>query len=295
MSQVDFAFFLADNAMLVLMLAACAVAVGCAIITPFCKDRDKRKRMWHLALGCVLVSATLLGTQWSVTSYVFDELRQKTTLAFLTPFILMFIGILVSLAGVTYSAFSKRLRPLVRSFTALILLTVAIAPHSLLILAPFLPGPNRANHAGTVAHEGDHLPDFECSTIDGALCKTADWRGKVVVLNFFATWCGPCQMELPHIQSIWNEFRSRDDFRMIVLGREETGETLRAFQKQHGFSFPMAGDPDGAVFRLFASNAIPRTYLISRDGTVLYESTGFYEVEIDKLRNRLQRELAKKQ
>lgn len=82
---------------------------------------------------------------------------------------------------------------------------------------------------------------------------------------------------------------------MLVIGREESNDSLKAFKQKNGFTFPMASDPDRSVFSKFATQAIPRTYLLSRDGTIIYQCTGCYEdVEIPKLKKLINKELAKK-
>ena len=63
-------------------------------------------------------------------------------------------------------------------------------------------------------------------------------RGDVVLINFFATWCGPCRMELPHIQQIWEERKDNPRFRLLVIGREETMETVKQFCEENGFTLP---------------------------------------------------------
>ena len=98
--------------------------------------------------------------------------------------------------------------------------------------------------------EGDAAPVFEIDTDEGLEFALGDQRGKVVLVNFFATWCGPCVQELPHLQELWNEHKDRTDFALIVIGREETDEKVKAFKEERGFSFPMAADPEGAVFSL---------------------------------------------
>jgi peroxiredoxin len=95
------------------------------------------------------------------------------------------------------------------------------------------------------------------------------------------------------LQAVWNEFRNNGDFRMLAVGREESDDSVRAFQQKHGFTFPMASDPDKSIYNKFASQSIPRTYLISREGTIIYQCTGYYEEETAKLRRLLSKELAK--
>jgi peroxiredoxin len=101
-------------------------------------------------------------------------------------------------------------------------------------------------------------------------------------------------MELPELQNIWNEHHGHDDFTMFVIGREESAETVQAFKKEHGFTFPMASDPDRSAYRHFATERIPRTYVISRDGIIVYEVTGYYPDEITTLDNVLKQELGKR-
>ena len=100
-------------------------------------------------------------------------------------------------------------------------------------------------------------------------------------------------MELPHLQTIWDEFRSNGDFRMLVVGREESDRAVKDFRRKRGFTFPMAANLHRLTYNKFASQSIPRFHLISRQGTIVYQWTGHYEVEIARLRKLIQKELAK--
>lgn len=142
---------------------------------------------------------------------------------------------------------------------------------------------------------GDAAPDFEITMLDGSTKKLADFRGKVLLLNFFATWCGPCLHELPHMETMWKEFGGTDGFAMVIVDREETQDAVTSFQSKHGFTFPMALDPSASAFHQFAKDGIPRTYLIGRDGTILYQTMGFadipvYERELASLRQIIREE-----
>jgi len=134
---------------------------------------------------------------------------------------------------------------------------------------------------------GDKAPSFKIRDVDGNQFSTDELRGKVVLVNFFATWCGPCLKELPHIQAIWQEHKNRDDFALLVIGREESDATAQGFRTTSGFSFPVAADPDRSVYSLFAKELIPRTFVIAKDGTVSFSSTGFVEEDIAALRTEL--------
>jgi len=143
----------------------------------------------------------------------------------------------------------------------------------------------------TLVHVGDPSPPFALTTIDGDDFSLAGAAGDVVLLNFFATWCGPCQLELPHIEEIWTARKHDANFRLLVIGREETTETAKAYREAKGFTFPIAADPDRAVFSLFATESIPRTLVISPEGVIVYSTTGFYEADLDELNTLLDAQL----
>ena len=190
-------------------------------------------------------------------------------------------------------AAGQRRRILQRSLLGVVVFGVSVLPHAAVTLIPFLEVQERYNRPGTLTRMGDPSPDFDVSTVDRTPFRTTDLRGRVIVLSFFATWCGPCQLELPHLQAIWNEFQDNGDFRMLVIGRGESDDRVRAFRKEHHFTLPLASDPDGSVYRKFATECIPRTYLISRQGTIIYQCAGHYEEEVSKLKSALRKELAK--
>jgi peroxiredoxin len=191
----------------------------------------------------------------------------------------------------------QRWRLLLKSLFGPLCFAAGLLVHCVLlfhVLPALAPRPDYANRPGTLTRVGEPAPTFTVTTVDGNLLRSADLRGRVVLLNFFATWCGSCQKELPYLQTIWNEFRDDSDFQMIAVSREESNETIRAFKSEHGFTFPMAPDPDNSVYSQFASQFIPRTYLISRDGTIIYQCTGYHEEELSRLRTLVRKELARK-
>jgi peroxiredoxin len=147
----------------------------------------------------------------------------------------------------------------------------------------------------TYTKVGARIPQFTVTTLEGKRFSSTEVKGKVLVLNLWATWCAPCRVEMPRLErEIWKSF-NRNDFAMIAIAREETNEQITAFQKTIGFTFPMAADPDRSIFKLFASGGIPRTYVIGRDGTILYQSLGYEEAEFDKLKSVIEMELKKSQ
>ena len=130
---------------------------------------------------------------------------------------------------------------------------------------------------------GEALPEIDFTTVEGVRITNESLKGHVVVLNFFATWCGPCREELPHLEKdVWQTYR-RKDFKFIAVGREHTAAEMNAFRDETGFSFPLAADPKRETYSLFAEKWIPRTYVIDRDGTILFQSRGFEADEFDQM------------
>jgi len=130
---------------------------------------------------------------------------------------------------------------------------------------------------------GQTAPGFEVVTLGGEAFDLESQRGKVVLINFFATWCPPCRDELPHLEKeIWQRFRDRP-FALIVVGREEDDDVLRPFAEKYGYTFPIAGDPDRAAFGKYASQYIPRNVVVGPDGMILFQSQGFEKDEFSEM------------
>ena len=134
-----------------------------------------------------------------------------------------------------------------------------------------------------LVHVGDTAPGFELVTLEGEVFNLEAHRGKVVLVNFFATWCPPCRKELPHLdKEIWQRF-DPEQFALVVIGREENDDVIQPFVDKHGYTFPFAGDPEMVAYSQYATRFIPRNFVIGPDGTVLYQAQGFERPEFDEM------------
>ncbi|HEX5471258.1 MAG TPA: TlpA disulfide reductase family protein, partial [Lacipirellulaceae bacterium] len=291
-------FVYADWAMGLVGVALLAAAVGLVLYAVLPKNKGRRRRLLLRTLACLVMFAILWGTQVSVLiPFVNNNWTPLLIVLFALPAVFLISGLIASIAYGAVAVLRRtgrdRRQAALKALLGVVVFGVSITPHTVATLMPIISYQDHANHPGTLAHAGERAPDFRLTRIDGTPIQSSDLRGNMVVLNFFATWCGPCQMELPHLQSIWEEFGSDSHFRMLIVGREETDDTVRAFQHKNGFTFPMAADPKGSVYKKFATEYIPRTYLISADGTIAFETTGFYEPELARLKKLITRQLAK--
>jgi peroxiredoxin len=139
---------------------------------------------------------------------------------------------------------------------------------------------------------GQKAPQFKFEIEKGKNASFKEYKGKVVLINFFATWCPPCRTELPLIQEqIWNKHKQNPKFVMLTFGREHSWEEVDKFKKDQNFQFPLLPDPTRKVYGLFTAQTIPRSYLIGEDGKVVFMTTGFEEKQFEELKTMIDSKL----
>ena len=148
--------------------------------------------------------------------------------------------------------------------------------------------------ATTLIKQGDKAPDFTVEMLNGTKLTLSSLRGKVVLVNFWATWCPPCREELKYVQKdIVDRFAGRD-FAFVAISRGEARAKVEAFVKEHGYKFPIALDPQQTTYKLFASNYIPRNFLIDRNGKIAFFGVGYDAEEFKHLISEIEKTLNSK-
>ena len=143
---------------------------------------------------------------------------------------------------------------------------------------------------------GDKAPDFSLPMTDGSTFTLSEQRGKVVMLQFTASWCGICRKEMPHIESeIWQRHKNNADFVLVGVDREEPKEKVEAYTQKLGTTYPRVLDTAANAFSSYAlrQSGITRNVLIDRDGKIVKLTRRFEETEFKDLVQTIDSLLAK--
>jgi thiol-disulfide isomerase/thioredoxin len=139
---------------------------------------------------------------------------------------------------------------------------------------------------------GQPAPSFQLDLLDGAKYKLAEHKGRVVILDFWATWCGPCLQYMPQVEEVAREFADQG-VELVAVNMEEQPEPVKSMLERHKLKMTVALDRDGAVAGKYAVTAIPQTVVIDRDGKIARLYVGGGKGTADALRQALQELSAK--
>lgn len=144
-----------------------------------------------------------------------------------------------------------------------------------------VPKQNIPAEYGYLVQQGDEMPEIKFQTTDGTVVKTSDLKGKVVMLQFTASWCSVCRKEMPHIENdIWQKHKNNKDFALYGVDMDEPLEKVKKFAKDMKVTYPLALDPGAKIFYTFAAKGagVTRNIIIDKNGKIAY-LTRLYKVD----------------
>jgi len=133
---------------------------------------------------------------------------------------------------------------------------------------------------------GDKAPNFSIKLTDGRAIKLSDLNGKVVMLQFTASWCGVCRKEMPFIEKdIWEKHKLNPNFSLIAIDRDEPLETVQRFANSIPITYPIGLDPNADIFALYAvrESGITRNVIIDKTGKIVLLTRLYNEIEFEKM------------
>ena len=151
-----------------------------------------------------------------------------------------------------------------------------------------------ADDRGYIVQVGDALPALNLTFTDGRQVTPDDLKGKVVLIQFTASWCGVCRKEMPHLEKeIWLKYKDHPDFFMVGIDLDEPLKKVISFGESVGITYPLALDPGGTIFYQFAArnSGVTRNILSDRDGNIIMLTRLFEEEEFNQMTAELAKQL----
>lgn len=147
-----------------------------------------------------------------------------------------------------------------------------------------------ADSVGYIIKDGDMAPNFEMQLIDGQKISLHDLKGKIVMLQFTASWCSVCRKEMPFIEKeIWQVHKDKD-FIVIGIDRDEPLEKVQAFAEKMLITYPLSLDPNADIFGLFAlkQSGVTRNIIIDKEGRIVFKTRLFNREEFDLMKKEIE-------
>src|SRR5215217_7420130 len=135
---------------------------------------------------------------------------------------------------------------------------------------------------------GDVAPNFQLRDLGGNMITLAQLRGKIVLLNFWATWCGPCRVEMPAMEQLYRTF-SHKEFEILAVSTDPQGAAVtRPFQQEMGFTFPILHDSEYRVGLTYGARSLPMTFMVDRQGVIRQKIFGARDWDSPEARELIQ-------
>jgi peroxiredoxin len=144
---------------------------------------------------------------------------------------------------------------------------------------------------GYIVKIGQQVPDFSMTTTDDKTVRMADLKGKVVMLQFTASWCGVCRKEMPHIEAdIWQKHKNNPDFALYGIDLDEPKSKVEKFAREIPVTYSLALDPKGSIFYRFAEKGagVTRNVIIDKSGKIVYMTRLYKEEEFQEMKKVLE-------
>lgn len=139
---------------------------------------------------------------------------------------------------------------------------------------------------GYIVEIGQQMPNIKMELTNGTTVTTADLKGKVVMLQFTASWCGVCRKEMPHIEKdIWLKHKDNKEFALFGVDMNEPLDKVKKFKKDMGTTYPLALDPGAEIFYTFAAKGagVTRNVIIDKTGKIVYMTRLFKKEEFQEM------------
>ena len=136
---------------------------------------------------------------------------------------------------------------------------------------------------------GDRAAAFSLKDLDGNTVSLSALRGKVVFLNVWATWCGPCRDEMPSMETLYDEFKSNQDFVMLAVSQDRDGRpVVKPWVDKNGYHFRVLLDPDNTISEAYNVSGVPETFIIDRHGRIVAHRMGGFDWSSSDVRGALE-------
>ena len=155
-------------------------------------------------------------------------------------------------------------------------LVLLIALVSLLVVL-FLARDKSRRPITNIITTGDRAPEFQLPALEGNPVSLSDYRGKVVMVHFWATWCPPCVEEMPELELLYQTLKGEGLEILAISADKGDGSAVSAFMKRNGLTLPVLLDPQASVSRSYGTFKLPETYIVDRQGVVAYKAIGSRE------------------